>query len=280
MHDISTRTACVPASAVSTFTASPYFRDGVNDMSRSFLFAATFLLLGTTHAAFAADGKALYGTTCVACHGAKAQGTIPGVPHLAKRLNQSDEVLVAHIVNGFQTKGSPMAMPPKGDNPNLTSDDAKAIVVYLRTLTGTSPPPAPAASAAPKRAPASAPAAVARTTPPEGATVTAATRAPAPAPVAAIAMAPASASVAATSQPAIAPSPQPDMAAFAQGAKAWADNCSRCHNMRDPRELRDDQWRVVITHMRMRAGLTGQEARDILTFLQQSNNGAAVVEAP
>lgn len=63
----------------------------------------------------------------------------------------------------------------------------------------------------------------------------------------------------------------PDPMQFARGAQAWANNCTRCHNMRDPKELRDDQWRAAIAHMRVRAGLTGQEARDILVFLQGSN---------
>lgn len=58
---------------------------------------------------------------------------------------------------------------------------------------------------------------------------------------------------------------------FGRGAQAWANNCARCHNMRDPKELRDDQWRAAVGHMRVRAGLTGQEARDILAFLQGSN---------
>lgn len=58
---------------------------------------------------------------------------------------------------------------------------------------------------------------------------------------------------------------------FARGAKSWAQNCARCHNMRDPKEFRDDLWKPVVTHMRVRAGLTGQEARDILEFLQRSN---------
>ncbi len=58
---------------------------------------------------------------------------------------------------------------------------------------------------------------------------------------------------------------------FARGAQAWANSCARCHNMRDPKELRDDQWRGVVAHMRVRAGLTGKEARDILKFLQESN---------
>jgi len=66
---------------------------------------------------------------------------------------------------------------------------------------------------------------------------------------------------------------------FAQGAKSWAENCSRCHNVRDPRDLRDDQWITSVFHMRVRAGLTGGQARDILTFLQESNNAAAAEPA-
>ena len=62
-----------------------------------------------------------------------------------------------------------------------------------------------------------------------------------------------------------------DPMAFARGAKAWSDNCVRCHNMRDPRDYRDYQCTSVMQHMLLRAGLTGQEARDILKFLQGSN---------
>lgn len=56
-----------------------------------------------------------------------------------------------------------------------------------------------------------------------------------------------------------------------RGAVLWADNCTRCHNMRDPREFNDDQWRVIVTHMRVYAGFTGQDTRDLLAFLQASN---------
>lgn len=55
------------------------------------------------------------------------------------------------------------------------------------------------------------------------------------------------------------------------GAKVWAENCSRCHNARDPADLRDDQWISTAFHMRVRAGLTGQQTRDVLTFMQDSN---------
>ena len=58
---------------------------------------------------------------------------------------------------------------------------------------------------------------------------------------------------------------------LARGAGLWTQNCARCHNMRDPKEFRDDLWKPIVTHMRIRAGLTGQDARDILVFLQASN---------
>lgn len=66
-------------------------------------------------------------------------------------------------------------------------------------------------------------------------------------------------------------SDQPPPGDYATGAKVWVDNCGRCHNIRDARELRDDQWVTSIFHMRIRAGLTGQEARDTLAFLTASN---------
>jgi len=63
----------------------------------------------------------------------------------------------------------------------------------------------------------------------------------------------------------------PEAGNFSDGSKVWAENCNRCHNMRGPKELRDDQWISTAYHMRIRAGLTGQEMRDVITFLQASN---------
>lgn len=79
--------------------------------------------------------------------------------------------------------------------------------------------------------------------------------------------------VLAAASPAYAADPQTqhDRMSFARGARTWADNCMRCHNLRDPKDFRDDQWRVIMSHMRIRAGLTGQEQRDVLKFLQGSN---------
>lgn len=63
----------------------------------------------------------------------------------------------------------------------------------------------------------------------------------------------------------------PEPGDFSTGSRLWAENCGRCHHLRNPRDLRDDQWITTAFHMRLRAGLTGAETRDILTFLQASN---------
>lgn len=64
---------------------------------------------------------------------------------------------------------------------------------------------------------------------------------------------------------------QVDRAAFARGAKAWTENCGRCHNIRAPKELTDEEWIVSVTHMRVRANIPGDVARDIIEFLKASN---------
>ena len=55
------------------------------------------------------------------------------------------------------------------------------------------------------------------------------------------------------------------------GAQLWAENCSRCHNIRPPQSYSDSQWEAVVMHMRMRADLTGPEQRSITQFLQASH---------
>jgi mono/diheme cytochrome c family protein len=57
-----------------------------------------------------------------------------------------------------------------------------------------------------------------------------------------------------------------------RGAKFYSDNCGRCHNARAAVEHRDRDWSIVITHMRITAGLPGQQARDIYAFIRESNN--------
>ena len=55
------------------------------------------------------------------------------------------------------------------------------------------------------------------------------------------------------------------------GAELWAENCSRCHNIRPPESFSDAQWQMIVHHMRLRANLTGEETRKITEFLQASH---------
>ena len=57
---------------------------------------------------------------------------------------------------------------------------------------------------------------------------------------------------------------------LANGAQLWADTCMRCHNIRPPSDLTIRAWSFSMNHMRVRAGLTGQETRDILAFIRAS----------
>jgi mono/diheme cytochrome c family protein len=54
-------------------------------------------------------------------------------------------------------------------------------------------------------------------------------------------------------------------------AKLWAQNCSRCHNLRPAVTYSDAQWDVIAHHMRIRAFLTGKESRAIVQFLKEAN---------
>jgi len=86
-----------------------------------------------------ASGQEIFNGTCIACHGANGKGVLPGVPDFTEkggRLSKSDAELISHITNGFQSPGSPMAMPPKGGNASLNGADIKAVLAYIRKSFG------------------------------------------------------------------------------------------------------------------------------------------------
>lgn len=55
------------------------------------------------------------------------------------------------------------------------------------------------------------------------------------------------------------------------GAVLWGETCGNCHNAPDPTAFSDREWDAIGSHMRIRAGLTADETKKIVTFLQQSN---------
>lgn len=87
--------------------------------------------------AFSADpgnGKQVYNQTCIACHGPDgtgAMGTVPDLTGPDGRLTKPEDVLLKHIREGFQSPGSPMAMPAKGGNPSLTEKDLEDVLAYM-----------------------------------------------------------------------------------------------------------------------------------------------------
>jgi cytochrome c5 len=86
--------------------------------------AALVLSLGS---AYAADGKTVYDTTCVACHSTG----VAGAPKFgdkaawAPRIATGKDALLKSVLNGKN------AMPPKAGNPNLSEADIKAAIDYM-----------------------------------------------------------------------------------------------------------------------------------------------------
>jgi len=103
------------------------------------LLAAAALSGAAASARAAPDGQKVYEGTCIVCHGADGRGALPGVPDLTaekKRLANSEATLLKRVRNGYQGRGSPMAMPPKGGNSTLTDSDLKAVIKYMRRAFG------------------------------------------------------------------------------------------------------------------------------------------------
>ncbi len=78
----------------------------------------------------AADGKAVFESTCKLCHGAG----IGGAPKFGDkaawgvRIAKGLPTLEDHAINGFKGKGF---MPPKGGKASLSNDEVKAAVTYM-----------------------------------------------------------------------------------------------------------------------------------------------------
>ncbi|MCA9995955.1 MAG: cytochrome c [Anaerolineales bacterium] len=89
----------------------------------------------------AANGEALFGQSCIACHG---EGGV-GIEGLGKNMTtsefirgMSDEEFLAFVKTG-RPVGDPanttgIDMPPKGGNPALTDAQLLDIIAYIRTL--------------------------------------------------------------------------------------------------------------------------------------------------
>lgn len=77
------------------------------------------------------DGKSVYETACVACHGAGLAGAprIGDAAEWSARIAKGEELLKEHAIEGFQ--GSKGFMPPKGGRTDLSDDAVHAAVDYM-----------------------------------------------------------------------------------------------------------------------------------------------------
>lgn len=89
----------------------------------------------------AANGEAIYGTTCAACHGADAQGVAglgPALVNNAFVAGLSDAELIEFLETGrpadHPDNTTGVAMPPKGGNPSLSDEDLADVAAYLREI--------------------------------------------------------------------------------------------------------------------------------------------------
>jgi len=55
------------------------------------------------------------------------------------------------------------------------------------------------------------------------------------------------------------------------GEDLYAINCNRCHAERSPREWTPSQWKTLIMHMRIRANIPADQAREILKYMQEQS---------
>jgi mono/diheme cytochrome c family protein len=82
-------------------------------------------------------GSRIFHNTCITCHGADGHGTRRGMPDLtAGVMAYPSSSLAEHIKRGFQAPGRPLAMPPKGGNPDLTDEDVTNVLSYLHHAFG------------------------------------------------------------------------------------------------------------------------------------------------
>jgi cytochrome c5 len=89
------------------------------------LLAAVSMSLSSV--AFAADGKAVYDGTCVACH---ASG-VANAPKFGDKAAWAPRVALGKAALVASVKNGKNAMPPKAGNPKLTDEEISAAIDYM-----------------------------------------------------------------------------------------------------------------------------------------------------
>ena len=94
-----------------------------------------FIFLYATSVNADGAGESLYMKNCMVCHADDGSGAMPGVSDLTENKTWSaidERSLLAKLKQGIQKQGASMSMPAKGGNPDLTDDELKGIIHYMR----------------------------------------------------------------------------------------------------------------------------------------------------
>lgn len=195
---------------------------------------------------YALTGKQVYMQNCVACHGATGKGTIPGAPDFTDSkgvLTKSDQALLRYIDTMLQNPGQTRTMPVKGGNPNLTDQEIKDSLSYIRQSFGKQTSSTVATAPGNNKIQNQDVQTSVKKRLDENTHLNSSTK----------------------------EISKQLSENIALGASAWASACSGCHNARNPTSLSGAQWHTVMLHMRRQANLTAKQTRDILQFLQNSS---------
>ena len=77
----------------------------------------------------------MYVQSCMVCHADDGSGSMPGVADLT--LNRSwatedESKLILRLKQGINSPKTEVTMPPKGGNPELSDNDLREIIRYMR----------------------------------------------------------------------------------------------------------------------------------------------------
>ncbi len=92
--------------------------------------------LGVVPAQAATHGREIFMTVCITCHGRDGTGVVGLGKNLAQSnfvAAQSDEEFYKFIVTG-RPEARPVPMPPRAGRPDLTDEDLRDVVAYVRGL--------------------------------------------------------------------------------------------------------------------------------------------------
>ena len=99
------------------------------------LFFLCSIFIYTTSVNAASRAEKLYLQNCMVCHADDGSGAMPGVSDLTENKAWSaisERLLLDKLKKGIQRDGASINMPAKGGNPNLTDNDLKEIIRYMR----------------------------------------------------------------------------------------------------------------------------------------------------